>query len=253
MPGPGQLSDARARIKAIYATGQFDDVAATCELSDGKAALTFTVKERPLLGAVDVTGTDRVSRNSVRDKVDLLVGKAVDPAQVAHAVKRIDSLYQASGYYLARGEARDDDGERPGQPAVPRRRGTPARGLRRATSRATRRCRDKTVVGAMATKPEGFFWWRKGEFDNDKFAGDIGEKIPALYASQGIHRRAGAAGHASWSIRERGKALVDIKVAEGPRYRIGSFEVTGSQALLERGHRALLSVRRPADDAHAAR
>src|SRR5258705_9024630 len=102
VPGPVNYRTLERAIKAIYATGQYDDVAGSCELSNGKAALTISVKERPLLGAVDVTATDRLSRNSVRDKVDLLVGKAVDPAQVAHAVKRIDSLYQASGYYLAR-------------------------------------------------------------------------------------------------------------------------------------------------------
>ncbi len=101
-PGATNYRSLERAIKAIYATGQFDDVVASCELSGGKAALTITVRERPLLGAVDVTGTDRLSRSSVRDKVDLLVGKPVDPAQVAHAVKRIDSLYQASGDYLAR-------------------------------------------------------------------------------------------------------------------------------------------------------
>ena len=101
-PGAVNYRTLQRAIKDIYATGQYDDVAASCELDNGKAALTITVKERPLLGAVDVVGPDRLSRNSVRDKVDLLVGKALDPAQVAHAVKRIDSLYQANGYYLAR-------------------------------------------------------------------------------------------------------------------------------------------------------
>jgi outer membrane protein insertion porin family len=44
---------------------------------------------------------------------------------------------------------------------------------------------DKTVVGAMATKPEGFFWWHKGELDADKYAADVSEAIPTLYASKG--------------------------------------------------------------------
>ena len=35
----------------------------------------------------------------------------------------------------------------------------------------------------MKTKPEGFLWFRKGEFDDDKYAGDLGERIPQLYAS----------------------------------------------------------------------
>src|SRR6185312_6222640 len=54
-----------------------------------------------VLADVNVTGTDRVSEKSVKDRVDLLIGRPVDPAQVVRAKTRIDSLYEASGYYLA--------------------------------------------------------------------------------------------------------------------------------------------------------
>ena len=104
VPGPVNYRDLDRAIKALYAMGQFEDVRATCELapSGTRAVLALTVRERPLLGAVDVKGTERISGGTVRDRVDLLVGRPVDPAQVARAVQRIDSLYQASGYYLAR-------------------------------------------------------------------------------------------------------------------------------------------------------
>src|SRR5215216_4937873 len=102
VPGPVNYRALERAIKALYATNQFDDVVATCDLSSARTMLVFTVRERPILGAVDVTGTDRLSRGSVRDRVDLIIGQPVDPAKVATAVQRIDSLYQASGYYLAR-------------------------------------------------------------------------------------------------------------------------------------------------------
>ena len=61
---------------------------------------------RPRAAAFSVTsrssGRSRVSLNSVRDRVDLLIGKPIDPAQVAKDIARIDSLYQSEGYYLAR-------------------------------------------------------------------------------------------------------------------------------------------------------
>ena len=37
----------------------------------------------------------------------------------------------------------------------------------------------------MKTKPEGFWFFRKGEFDDDKYVGDLGERIPQLYARLG--------------------------------------------------------------------
>src|SRR5205814_4315299 len=86
----------------LFATGQFDDIQTSCTVgANGKAILAFDLKERPVLRDVDVTGPDRLSINSVRDRVDILVGRPVDPNQVARSVARIDSLYEAEGYPLA--------------------------------------------------------------------------------------------------------------------------------------------------------
>ena len=102
-PGaPVNYRELQRAIKNLYATGQFEDIRVECDPANGKTILAFTVKERPLLGDVAVTGIDRLSPSSVRDRVDLLIGRPVDPAQVARAVARIDSLYESSGYYLAR-------------------------------------------------------------------------------------------------------------------------------------------------------
>ena len=227
VPGPVNYRALERAIKALYATGQFEDVAATCDVSSGRTMLVFSVRERPVLGAVDVSGTERLSRGAVRDRVDLLVGQPVDPAKVAHAVQRIDSLYQAAGYYLAR--VKPETTMVAGQVNLLFR---ISEGRRLAVSgvniEGNQAVRDKTVVSAMTTKPEGFLWFRKGELDNDKVASDVGEKIPGLYASKGFID-AQVLKDSVIVDPARGKALVDISVSEGPRYRIGSFEVTGSR------------------------
>ncbi|MFI5256414.1 MAG: outer membrane protein assembly factor BamA [Gemmatimonadales bacterium] len=229
VPGPVNYRDLDRAIKALYSLGQFEDVQASCELSPGgtRAMLVLTVRERPLLGAVDVAGTNRMSASSVRDRVDLLIGRPVDPAQVTRAMQRIDSLYQAGGYYLARVRPETtmvngqvhlvfhvDEGHR-----------LAVSGVDIAGNAGVS---DKTVVGAMATKPEGFFWWHKGELDADKYAADVSEAIPTLYASKG-YIDAQVLKDTLRVDRNRGKAMVDIAVNEGPRYRIGTFEVTGSR------------------------
>ncbi|MFL5615580.1 MAG: outer membrane protein assembly factor BamA [Gemmatimonadaceae bacterium] len=215
-------------IKNLYATGQFDDIRTECIIAaGGKAILAFDIKERPVLGLVDVTGPDRVSINSVRDRVDLLVGRPVDPNQVAHSVARIDSLYEAEGYPLA--TVRVDTAMMSGQMKITFH---VSEGSRLAVSGITvsgnRVLPDKTVVKAMETKPEGFFWWRKGEYDQDKLAGDVTERIPAVYGQHGfidmqVQRDTLVVD------RTRGKALVDIGVSEGPQYRVGEFEVVGAK------------------------
>src|SRR2546423_13595593 len=158
-------------IKNLYATGQFEDIATSCSVgTNGKAILAFDVKERPVLGEVDVAGPDRLSINSVRDRVDVLVGRPVDPNQVARSVARIDSLYEAEGYPLA--TVRVDTAVVNGQLKLTFR---VTEGSRLAVSgidvSGNAALPDKVVVASMQTKPEGFFWWKKGEYDADKLAG----------------------------------------------------------------------------------
>ena len=215
-------------IKNLFATGQFDDVATSCNIgTNGKAILTFDMKERPVLSDVDVTGPDRLSINTVRDRVDLLVGRPVDPNQVARSVARIDSLYEAEGYPLV--TVKVDTTVVNGQLRLTFR---VNEGSRLAVSaidvQGNRAMSDKKVVDAMQTKPEGFWWWRKGEYDADKLAGDITERIPQAYGQNGFIDMQ-VQKDTVIVERGRGKAQVNIGVSEGPQYRVGEFEVVGAK------------------------
>ena len=229
VPGPVNYRALERAIRALYGTGQFDDVAATCELNADatRATLVFALRERRVLKDVDVTGTDRLSRGEVKDRVDLLIGRPLDPAQVARTVQRIDSLYQAAGYFLA--EVKPETTTVDDQVSLLFR---VNEGKRLAVSgvdiSGNQGVSAKDVVSAMETKPEGFLWFKKGELDADKFAGDVGERIPALYSSKG-YLDVQVLKDTIRVDRERGKALVDVTLKEGPRYRIGNFEATGSR------------------------
>lgn len=218
-------------VRALFESGQFADVRLLCGVADRgageRATLTIEVVERPLVGLVGVTGAEKVATGTVRDRVAVEVGRPLDPAQVAKSIQRIDSLYESKGYYLAqiRPETtyvddrahiifRIDEGSR-----------LAVAGVRVA---GNDRLSDKTVVDAMKTQPEGFFWFRKGEFDEDLYAGDVAERLPALYAGRGF---------IDFQIvrdtvlidRDRGKAFVDLTLVEGLRYRVGSFDAVGNR------------------------
>ncbi len=216
-------------IRQLYATNQFEDnINAVLEQQGGKCVLVFNVRERRVLSDVKVEGADRISSSSVKDRVDLIVGKPIDPAQVARDVARIDSLYQAAGYYLARvrvdttligdeGAALTfhvDEGRR-----------LAISGVEVVGNKALSA---KTIVSEISTKPEGFFWWRNGEFDSDKYAEDLGKTIPALYAQHGFIDMS-VVKDTVIVDRAKGKALVRLTVNEGPQYRIGGFEVNGAK------------------------
>src|SRR6476661_5448376 len=156
-------------LKNLYATNNFEaNGTATCDTIGGKSVLIFNLTERRILSEVSVVGAEKVSASSVKDRVDILIGKPINPAQVAKDVARIDALYQSEGYFLAKvvvdtvkdGAAttlvfRIDEGRRL---AIS---GVQVEGNKALTT--------KQIVGVMSTSPEGFFWWKKGEFDKDNF------------------------------------------------------------------------------------
>jgi outer membrane protein insertion porin family len=222
--------DVQRALRAVFATGQFDDVRIECNPASGqggKTILAITVKERPVLADVRVEGVDRVSRKSVRERIEIPEARPLNPALVTRAVERIDSLYEAHGYYLAR--------VRPETTFVgPQIRLTfkVDEGRRLAISGirivGNNKISDREIVKAMKTKPEGFLWFHKGAFDEDKFAADLGDRLPELY---------GHKGYIDFQIvrdtmivdRENGKALVEVVVSEGPQYRVGDFSAEGNR------------------------
>ena len=220
---------AQLALKALFSSGQFDDVKLDCRLSpDGaKSALTVTVHERPILGDLVVTGPKKLSEGTVRDQIELLIGRPVDPSLIARASARIDSVYGQEGYFLVRVSVdtqvmvnervrlifRIDEGRRLAISGI--------------LFHGNKKLNAGELAGALKTKPEGFFWWRKGEFNDEAYAGDLAERLPGFYADRGF---------VDFQIvkdtliidRERGKALVDITLEEGPQYRVGTVNVEGN-------------------------
>ncbi|MEO7999668.1 MAG: outer membrane protein assembly factor BamA, partial [Gemmatimonadaceae bacterium] len=219
-------------LRALYSLGQFepDSLFSRCDLTSvpGKVLLVFQVKERPLLGDIRVTGVKALSERNVRDRVDLLIGRPIDPAQVVRARTRIDSLYEASGYYLAEVKP-DSTVMSEGRIMLTF---NVDEGRRLAISgidiTGNTNVSDKTIVKAMKTKPEGFLFFHKGEFDEDKYASDVGDTIPALYSRLGfLDMRINK--DTLIVDRQRGKGLINLNVDEGPQYRIGTFEIAGNR------------------------
>ena len=223
------VHDIQNAIKALYGTGQFDDVQIICHVAPatGKATLVIQVKERPILTSYQVIGADRVSPKDVKEKLAFPTGGPVDPGKIAKAIASTDSLYESKGYYLAsvKPESTIVDGKLSIKFNVDEGRRLAISGIR---INGNTRVPDADVVGAMDTKPEGFLWMRNGELDDAKYAQDLSEKIPQLYASRGF---------IDFRIlkdtlivdRAKGKGLIDITVSEGPRYTVGSFEVIGNR------------------------
>jgi outer membrane protein insertion porin family len=228
---PGQpLTSASLQqaLRALYATGQFEDVRVGCVVRpDGSTALQIRVRERPLLGRVTVEGADVVPTRTVRDRIDLAEGAPIDPSAVARSAAAIDSIYEARGLYLSQVQVDSTPaGDRTNLTFRIREGGRIA--ISGVDIVGNRRLSGDEIVAAMKAKPEGFWWFRPGRFDETELAADVGQRIPALYAGRG-YIDALITQDTIVIDRRRGKALVRLSIEEGPQYRVGRFDVVGNQ------------------------
>ena len=176
---PTNYRDIQRAIVTLFKTGQFDEVSVRQgDDPGGKVVLVIRVKERPILTRWVVKGVDQLSERSVKDRVKLSDGRPLDRAAVERGRASIDSMYHARGYYAARVKVIETE-PGPGQVGIVF---DVDEGNRVAISQVrvdgNKRFTDKAVVKHMATRPEGFFWWQKGQYDDDKLQPDIRERLP---------------------------------------------------------------------------
>jgi outer membrane protein insertion porin family len=215
-------------ITNLYQSGQFDDVRVE-QRSEQPLVLALVVRERPVLRRWSVRGVEQMEEGDVRKKVALLEGRPLDRVSVARSVAAIDSLYSRKGYYAVRVRAVEVPRDTAAQVDVVF---EVTEGNRVAIAQVVidgnERFKDSDVVKGMASRPEGFWWFRKGEFSEQKLDDDLRNRIPQWYADRGyvdlrILRDTLIADSAP------GKAILRIAVDEGEPYSVGTFEILGNR------------------------
>src|SRR2546422_11613811 len=80
----------------------------------------------------------------------------------------------------------------------------------------------------MKPRTEGFWWFRSGEFDDEKLREDLQERLPKFY---------GDGGYVDFQVLDdtlvvddtTGKATLVVRMSEREPYRVGSFEIVGNR------------------------
>ncbi|HMU61431.1 MAG TPA: outer membrane protein assembly factor BamA [Gemmatimonadales bacterium] len=225
---PVTYRDIQRAITAIFQTGQFDDVQVHQREANGLLILVIVVKERPLLSGWSLLGVRQLSEQSVRDKVTLVIGRPIDRAALARSRASIDSAYADKGYFQARTtvtEFAQPDGSVQVVFQV-------TEGMRITISQiliqGNERFSDKEVAGHMSTKPEGFWWFKKGTYDEDRVESDMRQQLPTFYGSKGMIDFQ-VVQDTVLADATTGKAALSLTVEEGQVYYVGSMDLIGNR------------------------
>jgi len=215
-------------IEALFRTGQFDDVLVEQRGGTERLILAIRLVERPILGRWAIRGAEKVGEGQVRGKVSVLEGRPIDRAAVERSRAAIDSLYQNRGFYASEVEVRETESG----PGAVRLLFDIREGSRVAISQVAIEGNsafpDDQVVGGMASRPEGFWWFQKGEFTEEKLDEDIRVRLPQWYGDRG---------YIDFQVLRDtlitdtvpGKAILSLEVDEGQPYYVGTFDVSGNR------------------------
>ena len=233
----GDVVDFRTIQRALHrlwASGQYADaqVYVRDRADDPLAPVTliFRVVEQPYVAAIEFRGLQNVGAGTIRDTVGLQAGGPLRPSKVAEAKVMTRQLLAKKGIHLGSVEHRLE--EIPGRPGEHRLIFDVDEGQRVAIAEiefeGNEHFTDERLRAVLATKKEGFFWFRDGTYDEEKLRADLRERLPAFYGANGYIDFA-VLGDTLIVDPETGKARLVVRVHEGPQYLLAGFEVEGNR------------------------
>ncbi len=221
--------DIQRAITALFRTGQYDDVTVEQHIVSGRNILVFRVVERPLLERWIIQGAQRIPEGDVKERVKLIEGRPLDRAAAERGRAGIDSLYKRQGYYTAIVKLQ----QLPQPDGRIRLVYQIEEGNRVAISQvvidSNTAFTDDEIVRHMASKPEGFWWFRNGEYDERRVEEDVRERLPAWYGDHGYVDFQVTSDTLIADSTAPGKAVLHVTVDEGPVYRVGTFDIAGNR------------------------
>jgi outer membrane protein insertion porin family len=215
-------------IQGLFATGQFDDVRVEQRQIAGNLVLVLVVKERPLLQKWTLKGVERVDEGTVRRKISLPEGRPLDRAAMEKSRHAVDSVYRRRGYYAVVVKVVELPQDNNQVRIIFEVNEGPRVVVSQVVIDGNAQFKDADIVKGMTTRPEGFWWFRKGEYSEQKVEDDIRSSIPNWYADRG-HVDLRVLGDTLVADSTPGKAIVKITVDEGKAYKVGRFELTGNR------------------------
>ncbi len=253
-------------LSNVYAMGYFDDIRIQVEDSKDGKIVTFTVKEKPTIRKIIITGNSKniYDDEEINENISINTGSIFNIFKIKGEIKKIEALYKEKNYQKAKVtyeikplENNQADLEfiiEEGEKAMIR--NIIFEGNQAFTIKELKKIRDykkgfysvfpfsmftkSGKMGKMETKEKGFFSFitDSGELNMEKLSQDVA-KLTAFYHNHGyIEARVGDP-----QIDYEGDTItIKIKIEEGLQYKTGNIDIEGDLLLPKEKLLPLLSI-----------
>ncbi len=211
----------REALGNIYEMGFFDDVQLYAEEVTDGLELTFEVIERPVIGAIRITGNRKIGKGDIRKKVTLAVGSSLDLRLVKESTTAVKDLYSEKGYYIAKvGYETEEVNETTVNLIFVIDEGLKVK-VGDIRVQGNSELSGDAIREALETKEKG--WFSRKEYNPQVFEEDM-ERIVALYRDKGF-MDARVISHEVDLDEEKALANLTITVDEGPRTYVKRVDI----------------------------
>ena len=220
------LQRGQAIIEALYKTGFFDNV----QLSRRGEALVITVKERPTISLIHLSGNKAITSKKLRpvlNKLGIVEGQSFDPAKLKQIEQGLEQQYGAMGYYAAH-MFTDVVRESRNRVAlyININEGWVAK-VRSIQFVGNCAFSVRTLRNQFKLKTPGLFTWisRADLYSKINLEEDL-ESLATFYLNHGYLRFRVVSHKVRWSLDKR-SVYITVYVNEGPEYRISNYKISG--------------------------
>lgn len=219
----------REDVKTLYKMGVFDDVKVEAEGFEGGLKLTFVVLEKPTIRGIKIEGNKAIKADRIKERIDLVPGGFVDRTAINRAAEKVRLFYEEEGYYTAKVEPEVEPlAEREARVIFKISEGSFFR-VEKIHVTGNKGLSEKRIKKAMQTGERFLFWG--GILKHSELKADV-DRIKALYLDHGYLDIRVEEPHVEVD-REKKRIFIQIKVEEGPQYKVGELRVKGNTVFSE--------------------
>ena len=215
----------RDDLKNVFKMGYFDDVKLKVQDAENGKKIIFEVKEKPVIGQVTISGSDKIKEESIREVISVMSNTILNPKKIREAVENIQSLYKSKGFYNTEvtPELTYPKPERVNvRFAIDEGKKVYIKEIRFAGNDSFKDSKLEKVIG---TKEKDLLSWfnESGVLKREILEQDAA-RITAFYNHHGyIEAKVGKP-----EVTQEGKWLyLTFEISEGNRYRVGNIDLSG--------------------------
>jgi outer membrane protein insertion porin family len=241
--GPGDkfnVAKLSEDLKEIFAMGYFSDIKILTEETPQGHVVTFEVEESDLVGKITISGNDKINEEELRAAIKIKSHSIINDKAIKESVTNIRNLYREDGYFNCRVEVEQveagkdrvdlnfliDEGDKIF--------------IKEIIITGNENFSDKKIKKTIASSEKGWlsFITDSGLMDKEKLEQDA-TRITAFYHNQGfVEAKIGE----PEIVQRENWFHVYFNIAEGPRYKCGSIELSGDLIVDEAELRRMIRV-----------